>query len=385
MANSEHLKILKKGVEAWNKWRDENQDEKPDLSGVDLTKCEFTGANFSNTNFNKARLHLWSVYDCDFSESNLTDIAAQASYWRNARFRGAHISGDLVLSRMYVADFSGASVQGCGLIDAELRFLRLNRTNFAPYLSSTVINSWTIIASDLSGMPLHPTSAQHEYPSNVDIETLQRTASGLREHSERISAFDKFFQESGLPDEIIKVFDSWARPSSTITDGTPEEANFYSCFISYSHSDRTFAKRVHDGLTDHGIHCWLDAHEILPGDDIYDMVDQGINQWDKILLCCSQNSLNSPWVDRELDKALQKEEKLWRERGRKVLAIIPLDLDGFLFEWNSGKSSMLKSRLAADFKDWQNDSAKFEGQLNKIVRSLRADEGARIKAPEAKL
>lgn len=385
MANSEHLKILKKGVEAWNKWRDENQDEKPDLSGVDLTKCEFTGANFSNTNFNKARLHLWSVYDCDFSESNLTDIAAQASYWRNARFRGAHISGDLVLSRMYVADFSGASVQGCGLIDAELRFLRLNRTNFAPYLSSTVINSWTIIASDLSGMPLHPTSAQHEYPSNVDIETLQRTASGLRKHSERISAFDKFFQESGLPDEIIKVFDSWARPSSTITDGTIEEANFYSCFISYSHSDRTFAKRVHDGLTDHGIHCWLDAHEILPGDDIYDMVDQGINQWDKILLCCSQNSLNSPWVDRELDKALQKEEKLWRERGRKVLAIIPLDLDGFLFEWNSGKSSMLKSRLAADFKDWQNDSAKFEGQLNKIVRSLRADEGARIKAPEAKL
>lgn len=385
MANSEHLKILKKGVEAWNKWRDENQDEKPDLSGVDLTKCEFTGANFSNTNFNKARLHLWSVYDCDFSESNLTDIAAQASYWRNARFRDAHISGDLSISQMYMADFSGASVQGCGLIDAELRFLRLNRTNFAPYLSSTVINSWTIIASDLSGMPLHPTSAQHEYPSNVDIETLQRTASGLREHSERISAFDKFFQESGLPDEIIKVFDSWARPSSTITDGTIEEANFYSCFISYSHSDRTFARSIHDGLTEHGIHCWLDEHQILPGDDIYDRVDQGINQWDKILICCSQNSLNSPWVDRELDKALQKEEKLWRERGRKVLAIIPLDLDGFLFEWNSGKSSMLKSRLAADFKDWQNDSAKFEGQLNKIVRSLRADEGARIKAPEAKL
>jgi uncharacterized protein YjbI with pentapeptide repeats len=196
MANSDHLKILNKGVEAWNKWRDENQDKKPDLSGVNLTKREFIGANFSNTNFNKARLHLWSVADCDFSESNLTGIQAQASYWRNARFRGAHISGDLILSRMYVADFSGASVQG-GLIDAELRFLRLNRTNFAPYLSNTAINSWTIIASDLSGMPLHPTSAQHEYPSNIDIETLQKTASGLREHSERISAFDKFFKSLG--------------------------------------------------------------------------------------------------------------------------------------------------------------------------------------------
>ena len=351
MANSEHLNILKQGVEAWNKWRDENRDERPDLSGVDLSGSKFSGANFSNTNFNKARLNQWSVDDCDFSESNLTEIVAQASYWRNARFRGAHISGDLVLSTMYVADFSGASVQRCGLITAELRFLRLNRTKFAPYLSRTVINSWTIIASDLSGMPLHSGSAEHEYPSNIDIETLQRTASGLKEHTERISAFNKFFQESGLPDEIIKVFDSWARPSSTITDVTPEEENYYSCFISYSHSDRTFARGIHEGLTEHGIHCWLDEHQILPGDDIYDMVDQGINQWDKILLCCSQNSLNSPWVDRELDKALQKEEKLWRERGRKVLAIIPLDLDGFLFEWNSGKSSILKSRLAADFKD----------------------------------
>jgi hypothetical protein len=33
MANPEHLKILKKGVEAWNKWRKENPDIQPDLTG----------------------------------------------------------------------------------------------------------------------------------------------------------------------------------------------------------------------------------------------------------------------------------------------------------------------------------------------------------------
>ncbi len=36
MANPEHLKILKQGVEAWNQWREQNPQTKPDLSGVDL-------------------------------------------------------------------------------------------------------------------------------------------------------------------------------------------------------------------------------------------------------------------------------------------------------------------------------------------------------------
>jgi hypothetical protein len=33
MANDKHVAILKKGVKAWNKWRDENPDIPPDLNG----------------------------------------------------------------------------------------------------------------------------------------------------------------------------------------------------------------------------------------------------------------------------------------------------------------------------------------------------------------
>ena len=36
MANEEHLKILKQGVEQWNKWRLENAI-RPDLGGADLS------------------------------------------------------------------------------------------------------------------------------------------------------------------------------------------------------------------------------------------------------------------------------------------------------------------------------------------------------------
>jgi hypothetical protein len=105
-----------------------------------------------------------------------------------------------------------------------------------------------------------------------------------------------------------------------------------------------------------------------------DEVDRGIKLWDKVLLCCSEASLKkSPWVDGEIDKALAKEEQLWRERGGKVLSLIPLNLDGYLSQWDSGKASVLRSRAAANFRGWETSNAKFEMELERVLKALRTD------------
>jgi hypothetical protein len=47
MANEEHLRIIKRGVKAWNQWRKENPDIQPDLSGADLSEAYLSGAYLS--------------------------------------------------------------------------------------------------------------------------------------------------------------------------------------------------------------------------------------------------------------------------------------------------------------------------------------------------
>ncbi|CAK8720679.1 MAG: Uncharacterized protein YjbI [Candidatus Electronema aureum] len=71
MANKEQLAILKQGVAAWNKWREENPDAKINLRGAKLDGLDLSGANFSKadirgTNFNNTLLIM-----TNFSSSKL--------------------------------------------------------------------------------------------------------------------------------------------------------------------------------------------------------------------------------------------------------------------------------------------------------------------------
>lgn len=116
---------------------------------------------------------------------------------------------------------------------------------------------------------------------------------------------------------------------------------------------------------------------MLPGDDLFEQIEKGIRNWNKALLICSEHSLNSMWVEWEIDKALAKEQRLSKDKGAKSLVIIPLNLDGYLFKWNSGKSSVLKARLAADFVGWRRNYRKFNAQVDRVTAALRADQAER--------
>ena len=202
-----------------------------------------------------------------------------------------------------------ANLHGADLTAAVLQGSSLENTDFP----DVVLQATVLADLDLS-VAKGLEAVHHSGPSSLGVDTLFRSKGQIPK---------VFLRGVGLPDVFINYADSLIRGEHPI--------EFYSCFISYSHGDKLFARRLHDQLQGRGIRCWLDEHQLKLGDDIYESVDRGIRLWDKVLLCCSEESLSSWWVEREVDTAIEKERQLRAKHGEQKLVLIPLDLDGHLF------------------------------------------------------
>jgi uncharacterized protein YjbI with pentapeptide repeats len=133
MANDEHVALLKKGLDAWNTWRDKNLNIRPDLSGVDLSRANLGGANFGAIRPDFSVKKIEGAGDLtQLLKEDHTQLA-KAPDLRSARFIETNLSkANLMGADLKGADLSGADLSGADLSGANLGEINLEEANVTP-------------------------------------------------------------------------------------------------------------------------------------------------------------------------------------------------------------------------------------------------------------
>jgi hypothetical protein len=257
MANEEHLAMLRKGPEAWHRWRERHADVVPDLSAANLS-----GANLVVANLREAKLSR-----ADLSGANLVVADLSGAQLSEAKLSRANLSGSILSgANLVVADLSGSKLLTANLSEANLSRADLSKAD----LHKAKLWETVFANANLSGVKGLDT-CEHEGPSTLDHRTIARSGPLPL----------VFLRGCGLPDVLIDYLPSLLN----------QPIQFYSCFISYSAKDQEFAERLHADLQNKGVRCWFDRHDMQGGRKIHEQIDEAIRRHDRLLLIISQDSI----------------------------------------------------------------------------------------------
>ncbi len=95
-------------------------------------------------------------------------------------------------------------------------------------------------------------------------------------------------------------------------------------FISHTSKDDDFVKELRDTLETYGLPVWADSRNLRGGAKLAPAIEEAIEGARQFIVVISPNTINSPWVRKEIQKALAIE----RTRKDEGYRVIPLLLPG---------------------------------------------------------
>jgi uncharacterized protein YjbI with pentapeptide repeats len=350
---------LKQGVEVWNRWikdrRSRNLEStwyldihqrtmvdltEADLMLHDLARIDFAGVDLSRVNLSGANLSLG-----DLSDANLTSADLHGRY--DPRMRS--LLGEKRTTFLHHTDFSRAILK-----NANLKYAQLDRANF----------TWADLSdADLTGASLDKTLFGYTNlrgtkgleqclflgPNILDYGTLAKSG----------NLKDRFLQGCGLPQPFIESL------QRLLVQAGP----YLSCFISHSTTDREFAEHLYVDLQNAGVSCWFAPEHLKIGDPFRQRIDESIRLHDKLLLILSQGSVNSQWVQDEVEAALE------RERRENRLVVFPIRIDNAITDTDKAwAASIRRTRHIGDFSS-PKDHDDYQHAFQRLLRDLKAQDG----------
>lgn len=370
MANPEHLEIIEHGAEVWNAWRTNNPDVIPDLRGVTIAD---------------KRLHYIDLREADLTETNLAHCDLFSANLNDAKLNKAVLTKTDFLAAVFIrSDLQRAictetNFEGAAVIDSLLSFANLRGCSFRnAILDRTTLRSADLMQTDFSGASLHGTdfshaiagltsftdidlsealgldSMGHRGPSTIGVDTLYKSAGKIPE---------VFLRGCGVPESFITQL------PSLITSAAPIQ--FYKCFISFTEADDLFSERLYNDLQGAGVRCWRWKEDARWGRNLMRSIDEAVRVYDKLIIICSEQSLNSPAVIREVERALQKEDGLARG-GKEAEVLFPIRLDDYIIDgWEHYRKADVVAKHVGDFRDWA-EPERYKKAFDRLLRDLKA-------------
>ena len=141
-------------------------------------------------------------------------------------------------------------------------------------------------------------------------------------------------------------------PVSNPEQAMPEKKKV---FVSHSSVDKPFVRHLAAELRARDVQVWLDEEAIEVGDSITQGISAGLMQADYLLVVLSKTSVQSAWVQGELNAAIME------EASGKGIAVLPALID------DCDVPILLRDRIYADFRK------DFEAGLKGLLRVFRQE------------
>lgn len=244
-------------------------------------------------------------------------------------------------------NLSGVNLEGFNLVETDLRGSDLTAANLRGVdISGAKVGGTTFQNVDLSttkGLEI----VNHFARSAVSISTVYRSHGKIPE---------SFLRGCRVPGDYIFYLRSLvANPVNVCT-----------CFISYSTKNEAFAQGLYAELEKRAVHCWFAPEDLKIGDRFEERIEESILSCEKLLVVLSMDSVNSHWVEREVQAAFEKE----RRQSKIVLFPVRLD-DAVMDSPHAWASDIRRTRHIGDFRKWE-DRDSFQKSLDRVIRDLKA-------------
>jgi len=358
--NQEELNKLIDGHELWLKsdskegeqlWlMDEHfhniKIEDRNLDYAQLTRVSFQHSDIVNTSIRNARIVKMKALSSKFKGVDFSNTVIKISkfdftIWNDCKF----IRSDIYNSEYFYLSITKSDFSQAELLELQFQYGSILESEF----KDSTFGSLVFVSVTLSKL-LNLDLITHRSGSYIDANSLLSNASELPK---------VFLRGIGLSDNFIDYLSSFSESA----------IQYYSCFISYSHKDELFAKRLHNDLQNEGVRCWFAPEDMKIGDKVRHTIYEAIRIKDKLLVIMSKESVNSDWVEEEVKKALAE------EKSQDKLILFPVRIDEEVMTTNKAWAEKIRNdRHIGDFRKWENP-AEYEKVFNRLLKDLKVEKG----------